>query len=130
VCSVSVTDFVRLPPMKVFGDLYAENSGRSALCRPIQCGWLMASEVLAVGVDISFAPILDVDCGISQVIGDRAFHADPQVAVTLLREFIRGMQRGRHGRDRQAFPGARLGGGGLAHCAAGGRAFVGGNRGA
>ncbi|MCC2639461.1 MAG: glycosyl hydrolase [Moraxellaceae bacterium] len=96
--------FVKLPPMKVFGDLYATDPD-TARQRSYQCGWLMASEVLATGVDISFAPILDVDCGLSQVIGDRAFHADPQVAVKLLREFIRGMHDAGMAATGKHFPG-------------------------
>lgn len=96
--------FIKLPPMKVFGDLYAQNPDEARQLS-YQCGWLMASEVLAVGVDISFAPILDVDCGISQVIGDRAFHADPQIAVKLLREFIRGMHDAGMGATGKHFPG-------------------------
>jgi beta-N-acetylhexosaminidase len=96
--------FVKLPPMKVFGELFESNPGE-ARQRAYQCGWLMAAEVLATGVDISFAPILDVDCGISQVIGDRAFHADPQVAVKLLREFIRGMHDAGMAATGKHFPG-------------------------
>ncbi len=61
------------------------------------CGWLMAAEVLAVGVDISFAPILDVDCGLSKVIGNRSFHSDPEVAVTLLRRVYSRNARSRYG---------------------------------
>lgn len=96
--------FVKLPPMKVFGDLYASNPDQAKQLS-YQCGWLMASEVLAVGVDISFAPILDVDCGISQVIGNRAFHADPEIAIRLLREFIRGMHDAGMGATGKHFPG-------------------------
>ncbi|MDI1302113.1 MAG: beta-N-acetylhexosaminidase [bacterium] len=96
--------FVKLPPMKVFGDLY-ETAPDEARQRSYQCGWLMASEVLATGVDISFAPILDVDCGISEVIGNRAFHADPQIAVKLLREFIRGMHDAGMAATGKHFPG-------------------------
>lgn len=96
--------FVKLPPMKVFGDLY-NTQPEEARLRSYQCGWLMASEVLAVGVDISFAPILDVDCGLSRVIGDRSFHADPQIAIKLLREFIRGMHDAGMAATGKHFPG-------------------------
>lgn len=96
--------FVKLPAMKVFGDMYATQPDE-ARQRSYQCGWLMASEVLAVGVDISFAPILDVDCGLSRVIGDRSFHGDPQIAVKLLREFIRGMHDAGMAATGKHFPG-------------------------
>ncbi|MDP2225883.1 MAG: beta-N-acetylhexosaminidase [Moraxellaceae bacterium] len=98
------SEFVRLPPMKTMGDLHATNPG-AARHLAQQCGWLMASEVLAVGVDISFAPILDVDCGLSQVIGDRAFHAEPDIAIVLLREFIRGMNDAGMAATGKHFPG-------------------------
>lgn len=96
--------FVKLPPMKTFGDLYAMQPDE-ARQRSYQCGWLMASEILAVGVDISFAPILDVDCGLSRVIGDRSFHSDPQIAIKLLREFIRGMHDAGMAATGKHFPG-------------------------
>lgn len=96
--------FVRLPAMKVFGDLYQQDA-KAARLAAYRCGWLMASEVLAVGIDISFAPILDLDCGISRVIGDRSFSADPAVAITLLREFIRGMNEAGMAATGKHFPG-------------------------
>lgn len=96
--------FVKLPPMKTFGDIFGHNP-QQARQLANQCGWLMATEVLSVGVDISFAPILDVDNGLSQVIGNRAFHADPQIAVALLREFIRGMHEAGMAATGKHFPG-------------------------
>jgi beta-N-acetylhexosaminidase len=56
-----------------------------------QCGALMAMEVQAVGIDISFAPILDVN-GISAVIGDRSFHSQPKQVIALAGAFIDGMR--------------------------------------
>jgi len=96
--------FVKLPPMKTFGNLFSRNP-QKACQLSYQCGWLMAAEVLAVGVDMSFAPILDVDCGLSQVIGNRAFHEQPEVAVALLREFIRGMHEAGMAATGKHFPG-------------------------
>src|SRR5690606_33214382 len=50
-------------------------------------------ELLAVGVDFSFAPVLDVDHGVSAVIGDRSFHRDPETVARLARRYLRGMKR-------------------------------------
>ncbi len=58
-----------------------------------QAGWLMAAELLAIGVDISFAPVLDVGGKDSRVIGDRAFHSDPQQVARLAGACIRGMKQ-------------------------------------
>jgi beta-N-acetylhexosaminidase len=55
-------------------------------------GWLMAAELRALGVDISFAPVLDLDYGLSEVIGDRAFHRDPDVVARLAGRFAAGMR--------------------------------------
>lgn len=96
--------FRRLPPMKVFGDLY-DRDPQAALSAVRQCGWLMATEVLSVGVDISFAPVLDIDFGLSQVIGDRAFHAEPEKAIPLQRAFIQGMQAAGMAATGKHFPG-------------------------
>lgn len=84
--------FTRLPPMAVFGQLY-ETDPAKAKKLAYQAGWLMAAEVLAEGIDLSFAPVLDVDCGLSDVIGDRAFAQCPQVLTTLSAAFIEGMHK-------------------------------------
>ena len=59
---------------------------------PAHMGWLMAAELRSVGVDISFAPDVDLDYGISEIIGDRAFHARPQVVGQLAVAYMHGMR--------------------------------------
>jgi len=66
--------FTRLPP----ASYYAQTPELAE-----SAGWLMAAELLAVGVDFSFAPVLDVDCGVSEIIGNRSFSTDPNWQHTL-----------------------------------------------
>jgi beta-N-acetylhexosaminidase len=61
--------------------------------RAEQTGWLMAAELRAVGIDFSFAPVLDLDYGVSEIIGDRAFHRDPEAVTAIARAYIQGMKR-------------------------------------
>jgi len=68
-------------------------------------GWVMASECLAVGIDFSFAPVLDVESGISQVIGDRAFGRDPATVSRLAGAFVRGMRNAGMAAVGKHFPG-------------------------
>lgn len=81
--------FTRIPPMQIFASLY-RNDSREALLRASDCGWLLASEVLAAGIDFSFTPVLDVDDDYCSVIGDRAFADDPDIVTELSRAFIDG----------------------------------------
>lgn len=82
--------FTRLPAMRCFGELYATQP-EQALVLAKQTGWLMAAEVLAEGIDLSFAPVLDIDCGVSDVIGDRAFASTAEEIIAISAAFIDGM---------------------------------------
>ncbi len=82
--------FTRLPPMRWLGELW----DRDVLlaCRvAASLGYLMGAELRAHGVDMTFAPVLDVDHGRSTVIGDRAFHSDPRVVSMLAAHLTHGL---------------------------------------
>lgn len=91
--------FLRLPAMRAIAD----NDNAEVLAE--HCGWLMATEVLAVGLDLSFAPVLDLDHQRSAVVGSRAFEGDPQRAATLAAAFIRGMHQAGMAATGKHFPG-------------------------
>ncbi len=96
--------FTRLPPMQVLGDLARQNPDQGLqLCH--DTGWLMASEILACGIDFSFAPVLDVDRDTCEVIGDRSFSDDPQHMVHCARAFIAGMHEAGMAATGKHFPG-------------------------
>ena len=88
--------FTRLPPASWYSNTpeLAESAG-----------WLMATELLSVGVDFSFAPVLDIDCGISQIIGDRSFSSDPDLATQLASLFRKGMHTAGMAATGKHFPG-------------------------
>lgn len=91
--------FVRLPAMRAIAD----NPNAEFLAE--QCGWLMATEVLAVGLDLSFAPVLDLDYQRSAVVGSRSFEGDPERAALLAGAFIRGMNDAGMAATGKHFPG-------------------------
>ncbi|HEX2493879.1 MAG TPA: beta-N-acetylhexosaminidase, partial [Steroidobacter sp.] len=96
--------FTALPAMRTIGrECDRDPAAGRLLAR--QCGWLMAAELRAVGVDMSFAPCVDLDYGASSVIGDRAFHRDPRIVAELAVAFMGGMREAGMLATAKHFPG-------------------------
>lgn len=92
-----------LPPLQGFDAQYARDP-EAALALAEQHAWLMASEVRASGVDLSFAPVVDLGRG-NLAIGDRAFSADPDVVAAFTRAYVRGMHSVGMAATLKHFPG-------------------------
>jgi beta-N-acetylhexosaminidase len=97
-------EFTRIPPASALGELHDQDPKKSVQ-HAERTGWLLASELLATGVDFSFAPVLDLDTGRSKVIGDRAFHRHYDTVTELARAFIRGMKSAGMSAVGKHFPG-------------------------
>lgn len=96
--------FTRPPSSKFFGEIYAKDK-KNALTQIQQAGATIAAELLACGIDLSFAPVLDLEHGISTVIYERAYSRDPQIVIDCARAFIKGMQAQGMGAVGKHFPG-------------------------
>ena len=96
--------FQAIPAMGHLGDLYDDEPDQ-ALRLAESFAWMMAAELLHYGVDLSYAPVLDIGDPVSSVIGDRAFHRDPQAIAHLANAWIRGMRRAGMEAVGKHFPG-------------------------
>lgn len=96
--------YTRLPPMRSLGRLWDRDPARAKETAHA-AGFVLAAELLTCGVDLSFAPVLDVDHGASTIIGDRAFHSDPAAIVELAGSLIEGMRQAGMSAVGKHFPG-------------------------
>jgi beta-N-acetylhexosaminidase len=96
--------FTPLPPANWFGRLHDEQ-GKASLAVVREAGWLMAAELRALGVDFSFAPVLDLGRGLGSVIGDRAFHHSPMITAQLAQAWLAGVREAGMAGVGKHFPG-------------------------
>jgi len=96
--------FQKIPSMASLGDLYDKDPG-SAIQYAGTIAGVMAAELLHYGVDVSFAPVLDIGDPVSQVIGDRAFHRNPECITRLANAWVRGMRNAGMEAVGKHFPG-------------------------
>src|SRR6186713_247499 len=97
-------EFSLLPPPRRIGHAY-DLDAKQGLQLARSMGWLMAAELRAHGVDLSFAPCVDLDYGISEVIGDRAFHSRPAAVAELALAYLAGMKDAGMAATAKHFPG-------------------------
>lgn len=97
-------DYTRIPPAALYGQVYDENPALGLQLAETG-GWVMAYELLMRDVDLSLAPVLDLNRGISSVIGDRAFHGDFKHAIKLAAAYIHGMKVAGMAATGKHFPG-------------------------
>ena len=96
--------FQAIPAMGLLGDFYDEEPEQAVRLAEV-FAWVMAAELLHYGVDLSFAPVLDISNPVSSVIGDRAFHRNPETVSHLANAWVRGMRRAGMEAVGKHFPG-------------------------
>jgi beta-N-acetylhexosaminidase len=96
--------FTLVPPMRHIGREY-DRDADSGLTAAREAGWLIASELRVVGIDLCFAPCVDLDWGVSEIIGNRSFHRNPDVVSDLANAFARGLRSAGMAAVAKHFPG-------------------------
>lgn len=96
--------FSLLPPARLIGHAFDQDP-KSGLELARRTGWLMASELRSHGVDISFAPVVDLDYGVNEAIGSRAFHKRCEVVGQLAVSYMLGMREAGMAATAKHFPG-------------------------
>ncbi len=97
--------FTHLPPMRALGELWDSASPQRAQQAALACGYVLAAELRACGVDLSFTPVLDLDWGHSEVIGDRSFGRQPQRVAALAQSLMHGLLQAGMANCGKHFPG-------------------------
>lgn len=97
-------DFTPLPAMRELGKIW-DRQPRRARHLAEQIGYILAAELSSCGIDLSFTPVLDIDHGQSSVIGDRAFHRNPQAVAELAHSLMLGLRSGGMAAVGKHFPG-------------------------
>ena len=108
-----VDGFTHLPAMRKLGELWLATSKSThpaesaalAMAAATACGYILASELRACGVDLSFTPVLDLDFDRSGVIGDRSFNRDPQIVFALAKSLNEGLRLADMANCGKHFPG-------------------------
>jgi beta-N-acetylhexosaminidase len=96
--------FTHLPAMRKLGELWMKDA-MAATDAATACGYVLAAELRACGVDLSFTPVLDLDYGESSVIGDRAFHSDARVTALIAKSLMHGLLQAGMSNCGKHFPG-------------------------
>ncbi|HQT27567.1 MAG TPA: beta-N-acetylhexosaminidase, partial [Burkholderiales bacterium] len=96
--------FSRIPPMRELGRIWDTHPTHARQLSKL-AGFVISSELRACGIDFSFTPVLDMDYGRSSVIGDRAFHGDPEAIAVLAHSLMIGLKEGGMASVGKHFPG-------------------------
>lgn len=100
-----INGFTRLPAMAVLGEIWQTEGEAAAKQQAEQIGWVLATELSACGIDLSFTPVLDLDWKQCAVIGNRSFHCDAEIVSELALALQKGLNKGGMKSCGKHFPG-------------------------